>query len=507
MRHGRMGFFRLAIALAFLAAGAAAYAAWTPKEVPPRPLSGPSDRYRVYRIELREAIMGSDVPFFVHRSVVAAQAAKADVVVLDMDTPGGRVDLMMQIRDELIALDMPTYTYVNTQAISAGSLLAIAMDKIVMAPMSTIGGAQVISATGQEIPEKVERKMTSILKAEVRATAKAKGYPVRVCEAFVDSEIDIPGLSPKGEVLTLDQDQAIAASGEVAKSDGTKTTRTLAAFIAEDIDDLLAQEGLTPAQVMSYEMTWSEKMAKYLMHIKPLLLLIGLFAFFIEFKTPGIGVPAAIGIVAFALFFWGSYLADLANVFEIVIFFVGVLLLAMEIFVIPGFGVAGLSGVLLIIVSLVMSMMKLPPASVPDLGTNIVQLRRALWTIIWVFAGLVPLMVLLVRFMPGLPVLRHLVLSPDEAVKAAEEGARRSKAEPLGYDLDLPAEPRSMIGSEGKAVTDLRPAGIGAFGGRRLDVVTDGQYVLQGARIRIVSIHGSVNMVEPLDEPGEDADR
>lgn len=433
----------------------------------------PGQQYVVYKIELHEEIMSADVPFFLHRALVAAKAAKADAVVLDLDTPGGRVDLMMEIRDDLITLKMPTYSYINNSAISAGSLIAIAMEKIVMSPISTIGGAQVISSVG-EISEVVEQKMVSILKSEVRATARYRNHPVDICEAFFDRSIEIPGLSTKGQVLTMDQEQATTFIDP-------RSSKTLAAYVAQDLDELLQKENLWPAEIMTYEMTWSEKLAKWLMGIKGILLLVGLGALLLEIKTPGVGVAGAVGALALALFFWSAYLADLANFIEIAFFALGIVLLLIEILVLPGFGVAGVSGVFLIVLSLVLAMFKLPPPDIPDLGWNMALLTRSLRTIVIVFFAMIPLAWLAAKYLPSAPLFRHLVLTGN-----VPSGGTGSASGTMS---------ESLLGATGVALTDLRPSGMAKVGDRRIDVVTEGDYITRGETVKIVEVQGSVHVV------------
>lgn len=457
------------------------------------------ERALVYKVDLKEGITSTDVPFFIHRALVAAKANRADAIVLDVDTPGGRLDLMMQIRDEIIEVEVPTYAYINKRAISAGSLIAIACDKIVMAPFSSIGGAQVITGTGQALPETVEQKMNSILKSEVRATAKYKNHPVRVCEAFVDRNVEIPGLTPEGEVLTMDQEEATGFEVLADPSDPMSTT-TLAAFIAKDVEDLLAKEGYGRANIMHYEMSWSEKLAKFLMSIKGVILLIGLGALFMEAKTPGLGVPGAIGVIALSLFFWSSYLADMAEFFEVILFVLGFGLLMLEIFVIPGFGVAGVAGVVCVIASLVLAMMQLPPADVPGLQLNTGLMNRAIWTVVFVFVGMVPVIWLTAKLLPSTPLFRYLVLDPK--VVPPEDAKIREARQPAGTRFQEPLEEKELVGQVGVALTDLRPAGKVKVQGRKIDVVTEGEYVEQGRQVRIIDVHGNISTVESVDENG-----
>jgi membrane-bound serine protease (ClpP class) len=461
-----------------------------PKKIPPRELPS-GEKFLVYRIPLHAEI-DSESSFFIHRAVPAAKAAHADAVVLDLDTPGGRVDSAMQIRDDLIELKMPSYTHVNPHAFSAGALIAVALDKIIMAPVSAIGAAQVISSTGQEIPSKVERKYTSALKGEIRSTAKYKGYPVQICEAFVDSEIDIPKLKPKGEVLTMDQEQAITVMGLTNPADPT-SSRTLASYIAVDTEDIMKRESIWPVEIHEYTMSWSEKLAGYLLRIKALLLLIGLVAIYLEIKMPGLGIAGVVGAIALALFFWGSYLADLSGYLEVVLFVAGLGLLLLEIFVIPGFGVAGISGILLIFVSLVMAMIKLPPPNIPDISFNTDQLKQAIWTLVFAFGSFVPIAIILAKVLPATPLYRFLVLNPEET-KAADERLRAEAPKGYGQMRELPAE--QLVGKTGEAVTDLRPAGIVRVEGMPLDAMTRGEYLVKGTQVRVIDVQGSVHMVE-----------
>ncbi|NQU43084.1 hypothetical protein HQ520_07350 [bacterium] len=360
-----------------------------------------------------------------------------------------------------------------------------------MSPFSAIGAAQPITATGQELPEKVDRKIISFLKGEVRATAKYKGHPYRICEAFVDPTIEIPGLTPVGEPLTMDQDEATTFYGLVDENDPT-SSETLAAFVAVDIEDILKHDGLWPADIHEYEMTWSENLAKFLMGIKALLLLVGIAALYLEVKTPGLGAPAAVGVLALSLFFWGSYLADFARFLEIALFILGILLLLVEIFVIPGFGVAGLAGIALVLVSLVLAMVKLPSENIPGLSQWSTQaLSHAIWQVIIVFVALVPIIYILAKFLPATPIFRKLVLNPETAAAESE----RMRAAPVGLRLEKPRPGEALLGVEGTALTDLRPSGMALIDNRRVDVVTEGGYISAGSRVRVIEVHGNYHVV------------
>jgi membrane-bound serine protease (ClpP class) len=445
----------------------------------PRRVLQPGEHYTVYQLDVREDMIGEAMPFFIHRVIEAAKAAKADAIVMDLNTNGGSLEVEFEIRDEIIRLPMPLYAYVNSKAWSAGSLLAVLADRIVMAPQSSIGAAQIITGDGGAIPPVVEQKYNSALKGSIRAAAKDKGHPVPICEAFIDREIRVDGLNRRGEVLTLDQEQATTSTLYVdPNTSKTVVLAPLAAFVAKDMDDLLKHDGLWPAEVVKYRMSWSEQLAKWVLLFRPLLLLIGLGALFLELKAPGIGVPAAVGILALALFFWGSYLADLAGFLEVVLFVAGMALVALEIFVLPGTVLPGAAGVALVLISLVLSMLKLPPPDVPGLAINYGMLSHSLWTVVLVFAGLAVFVGVVAYFFPSIPLLGRLVLDPGKG-----GGSRAAAAE------------ESLMGRVGEAITDLRPAGTALIGGRRVDVVTEGEYIERSATVRVIAIHGNVHTV------------
>ncbi len=453
------------------------------------------DRYRVYRIEMRDDIDNS-LAFSLHRAVVAARAAKADIVVLDIHTNGGTLNATEQIRDDLLSIEVPVYSFINTKAWSAGALLAVTGDKIVMAPLASIGASQVIMGTGTTVPEVMEQKINSALKGQIRAVAKHKGHPVRTCEAFIDRNIDMPGVKPKGEVLTLDSDQATTGTRYVdPDTHQTVRLKPLAAFQAENIEALLQHEKIGPADILNYEMTWSEGLASWLLIIRPILLLLGLGALYVELKTPGLGIAGAVGVFFLALFFWGSYVADLANYIEILLFLAGIVFIGVEIFVLPGFGLAGILGILLVTTSLILAMVRLMPSpNIPELGYNYGMLREALQNFLLVFVGAIPLVWVLSRILPGFPIFRQIVLEPFDPSEAAPEP-------PSGLTLGRRPEPEDMIGKTGVAQTDLHPAGFALVDGRRLDVVTLGDFIGRGQQIRIVEIHKNVYMVEIVEKP------
>jgi len=215
----------------------------------------------------------------------------------------------------------------------------------------------------------------------------------------------------------------------------------------------------------------------------------------VEFKTAGLGIAGAVGVFFLALFFWGSYVANLANHIEILLFLLGIVLIGVEIFVLPGFGLAGILGIVCVTFSLILAMVRLAPApNIPELGYNYGMLREALKNFLYVFIGALPLVWALSRILPGFPIFRRIVLepfSPSESVPAP----------PSGLILGARPAPETMIGRSGVAQTDLHPAGFALVEGQRLDVVTQGDFIDRGEEIRIVEIHKNVYTVERIGAP------
>ena len=403
------------------------------------------------------------------RAMRSARRERASAIVLRMHTPGGRVDSAMKIRDLLIKTTLPTYTYVDNMAISAGAFLALATDKIVMGPSSNIGGALPI-ALGLGGASPVDEKFVSVFASEMRKTAKFKGHPAEIAEAFSNPDIEIPGLKEKGKILTLDFDQA--------------TSVGLAAYVAPTLEALLEREGLAGARVQTFEFTQTDRVARFLSSpfILGLLLLLGMGGIFIEVKSPGFGLPGLLGLSALGLYFFGSYLAHLSGYMEIIIFVLGVSLLLIEVFVIPGFGLFGVAGIVLMAGSLFFALFNLAPKG---FDFHLIQLRVPLLTMTVPFLTAIPLFWFVGRILPHTPIYGTLTLQPPSPPSGASEGFSGA-----------PAASALRVGQRGTTVTELRPTGVAAFEGRRTDVLTEGEFVERGREVVITRIAGNHIWVE-----------
>ena len=405
-----------------------------------------------------EGIIDGGLAAFVVRAVKEAQESGADAVVFEVNTFGGRVDAAVVIRDAILNCSLKTIAFVNKRAISAGALISLATDQIVMAGGSSIGAATAVDMQGKKASEKV----ISYFRTEMRATAEKTGRPPKLAEAMVDEDVDIPDLSPKGKLLTLTTEEAIE--------------HKMAEYTAETLDEVLALNELAGATIVRIRVNWAEQIVRFLTHpmVSSLLITIGFLGLVFEVKTPGWGIGGTVGLVALALFFGSHYLVYLADWWEPTLFILGAVLLLIEILYIPGFGMVGLLGLVLMMIGIFWSFLGHFP-SAQDIEQTFV------WVGVSIIATIV-LSILILRTMPRTAFWNRLVLQREERV---EEGFRSS-----------PAEYEELAGASGVAVTLLRPVGTGLFGKRRLNVVSDGEYIPKGTAIRIVRVEGNRIVVE-----------
>ncbi len=401
---------------------------------------------------------------FVARALDDAAAAGAAAVVLDIDTPGGRVDAAWQIIDAVRDASVPVYAYVNRRALSAGAMIALSAGELYMRPGSTIGAATPITGDG----EKASEKMVSALRSDFRALAEERGFDPRIAEAMVDENVVVDGISEAGKLLTLTTDEAIefgVANGQV-----------------EDFASLLDVVGLPAARTVDVAPNWAEGLVRFLTNpaVAPMLLSLGFLGLLIEIRTPTFGVAGAIGLGALAAFFGAHHLVHLAGLEEILLVAVGLVLILAEVFVIPGFGVAGVLGTGAMLGGTVLGMVGQFPSF--DQVFNAV--------------GLVSLSLILVG-VSAWALLRHLPKS------RRLEGVflRESTSRDIGY-LSAP-EREDLIGHEGVAATDLRPAGTAIFGDERIDVVTEGPWIPADTAVRITQAESYRHVVRAIDPEHE----
>lgn len=412
----------------------------------------------VYRIAVSGVVENGLAPY-VARSLREAQSAGAVAAYLDIDTPGGRIDAAERIADAVRAARIPVYAYVNPRAYSAGALIAISSNGIYMSPGAVIGAATPVNGQGGRAPE----KMVSAMRAEFRAVAEQRGLDPRLAEAMVDENVEVPGVVRKGQLLTLSTGEAIRlgfAKGPVA-----------------DEAALLAAIGHPGARVVSTETNWAEGVVRFLTNplVAPLLLSLGILGLVFEIKTGAFGLGGLLSLISLGLFFGSSFILGLAGWEEVLLLGLGLVALAVEIFIIPGFGVAGVLGILAIVASMVLAMMGGYPTS-GDVAQALAVLGASLFiTAAVIYAWL--------RHLPNSGRFSGLLL----------KGAGHRHA---GFTT-APSRPE-LVGRDGTAITDLRPSGTARIGEERVDVVTEGEYVAQGSRVQVVRSDGYRHVVRVI---------
>jgi membrane-bound serine protease (ClpP class) len=429
-----------------------------PAEVAVEPQAGDAV---VYRIPLTGIVEMGLAPF-IERSLAEARSAGAAAAVLDIDTPGGRVDAAERIGDAIADAGLPVYAFVNRRAISAGALISLATNGIFMRPGAVLGAATPVTGEGETASE----KMVSVMRSEFRSLAEARGLDPRIAEAMVDPDIAIDGVVEQGKLLTLSTEDAVRVgfASEVA-----------------DWNALLAAIGSPEAMVIETEVNWAERTVRFLTHplVAPFLLSIGFLGLLIEIKTPAFGIAGLAGISSLGLFFGSHLIIGLAGWEVIILLVVGIMLILAEAFLFPGFGVAGVLGGLSVLASVFLAML----GSMPTRGDIMIALNVIL-------ASLAITTVLTWQLIRRLP--------KDRRAKGIILHASTSRE--AGY---ISAALRSeLVGREGVAVTDLRPAGTGQFEDEYVDVVSEGGWVTAGVPIRIVRAEGYRHVVRPVSPSG-----
>lgn len=407
----------------------------------------------------------------IRRGLNEAEENGAGAIILHMDTNGGRADATQEIMELLNRTDIPTYTYVDIKAFSAGAYIAVATDHIYMAPASMIGAATPIAASplggAAQMDEATAEKMTSAMRGMIAATAEQHGHPVEIVEAMVDRDVEIPGIIEKGKLLTL--------TGKEAQSEDVDLSRGT----MESLDRLIEELDLNQSPLRTLEITPSERLARFITGsmVTVLLLLGGLAGIYFEIKTPGFGLPGILGLSCLALFFFGHYIAGLAGYEELLLFIAGAVLLFIEIFITPGFGLLGGAGILCLAVSLITAMARGPLFTPPE-GFN-PDYGRALMNFGWSLLGLVVIIALTYRFVfvKSSPFYGKFVLISEEK---REEGYDGSSGKLTG-----------LLEKRGETITRLRPAGKVRIEGRPVDVVSRGAYLDPGTLVEVIEVRGN----------------
>ena len=424
-------------------------------------LDGQPSRPVVYAISI-EGVIDLGLAPFLARTIREAKEAGAAAVLLEINTFGGRVDAAVAMRDTLLNAPVRTIAFVNQRAISAGALIALACDTLIMTPGGTIGAAAPVTGGGTGQTQPADEKSVSYVRKEFRATAETRKRPPELAEAMVDADVEIAGVITKGKLLTLTTSEALKYK--------------VAELTAETVEGALEAAGVPGAEVRRASQTWAETLVRFLTHpvVSSLLMTVGLLGLLVEIRTPGFAAPGTIGLLALGLFFWGHWIVQLAGWEELLLVSIGAALIVLEVFVIPGFSVAGIAGIVVVVAGLGMTLV----GAGATVSVVITALGRVALSILLAMAGALALL----RVLPQLPFGRHLVL--DAGMPAT-----------LGY-VSAPERDSRFLGRTGTALSPLRPAGIAAIDGVRVDVVSDGGFIDAGTPIEVTRVEGNRVVVQ-----------
>jgi membrane-bound serine protease (ClpP class) len=415
--------------------------------------------------------------FFLRRAVKEAERSGAGAVILDIDTYGGELRAATRMLDALFKTSVPTVSFINTNAGSAGALVALSTRQIFMAPVSAIGAAAPVMSGGTDLPTTMNDKVVSYFSGYFRSAAEKNGYNPDIAEAFINKEKEVKigdaVVHAKGSLLTLSAQEAVKAIGGKPM---------LAAGIAASVEEVAQKSGLVIRRI---EPSGFERLAFWVTELAPLFLVIGILGAYLEFKMHGTFIPGGIAVVAFLIFFLGHYLAGLAGWEVFALFAVGIALVLGELLVHPGTIVPGVAGMMLVLGTLLWAMIdRYPSQSFFPTAAMLVTPLLTFATAIGIAAILIGI---LARYLPKTSLYNRLVLSTANA------------RGPSFSTSGLLASPQKLrVGTEGIAQTVLRPSGNAAFGDVMLDVVTRGEFITPGTPLRVLAVEGSRIVVEEL---------
>lgn len=434
----------------------------------------------VYVFPIREDIMPS-VARLTHNCLEEARGMDADLIVINMNTYGGLVDAADSVRTMLLNCEIPVYTFVNNQAASAGALIAIATDRIYMRPGASIGAATVVNQEGTAMPDKYQSFMRSMMRSTAEAHGKvpvvdAKGDTTmvwkrdpQIAQAMVDPTIPVAALPDTTKVLTFTPEEAV----EWSYCEG----------IVSSIPELLAAAGVEDYEIVEYTTTWLDKLLGILTNpaLQGIFIMLIIGGIYFELQTPGIGFPLVVAILGAVLYFAPLYVEGMIKHWEIIVFIVGIILILIEVFATPGFGVLGILGIVATLTGLIFALIDTDllryvptgelPVSIIVKPVMIVLSAVALGAVLSIWLGN--------RFLKGRSQLRNkLVLAMD---MTSEDGY-------VARDTD-----RGLVGREGITTIPLRPTGKVSVGGQVYEAAGDNAtFIEKGVAVTIVRDEGGV---------------
>ncbi|HOX84122.1 MAG TPA: nodulation protein NfeD [Chryseolinea sp.] len=390
---------------------------------------------------------------YVELALDHAEETEADIVIIEMDTYGGVLTDAKDIVDKLMAFKKPLWVFINSDAASAGALISIGCDSIYMSQGATIGAATVVDGSGNKAPEKYQ----SYMRKTMHATAEANKRDPKIAEAMVDENVKLDSLKEPGQILTFSTSEAIAngyCEGKVSS-----------------IEEILAKNNINNYTIDHYELGSADRIVAFFLNpfISGFLILVIIGGIYFEMQTPGVGFPGAAALVGLILYLVPYYMNGLAENWEILALFIGIILIALEVFVIPGFGIAGVSGIAITLMSLVLIML-----NNNAFDFEFVRMNDILISLAAAMGGLLGGIILLFA---GSARLANTKFYGRIALTTTQESNQ-------GYTSNFVRE--SMKGKRGVAYTVLRPSGKVMIEENLYDAFTLGDYVEKGSSIEVM---------------------
>ncbi|MCS6934691.1 MAG: hypothetical protein NZM35_06045 [Chitinophagales bacterium] len=421
----------------------------------------------VYRYEMHDEISPS-MTRLTRKAIEEAEKRKAAYIMIDLDTYGGIVTDADDIRTALLKTKIPTIVFIRNNAASAGALISIACDSIYMRPGATIGAASVVDQTGELAPEKYQ----SYMRKKMRATAEETGRRPDIAEGMTDESLVIDSIKQAGKIITFSAQEAI----KYGYCNG----------VVDNPEDILPKLSGGPYVITDHVITSVEKIILWLVSpaVSGILLLLIFGGIYFEFKTPGTFIPLGVAVAAAILYFAPLYLEGLAANWEIVLFVVGIILLLVEIFLLPGFGVAGALGITFTLTGLTLALVRNI-----DLDFTFVSSRALAMAFFLVITGMTLPLALLLLF--GKRIFSSALFSKISVQASMQKDA--------GFTIKDNSLSR-YVGQIAVCATDLRPAGKILIDGERFDAVADGAFLVKGTRVKVIRLRGNNLIVDVLQE-------
>lgn len=453
---------------------------------------------------------------YFYRKLNKAEALGVDLVIVEIDSPGGYVHTTLNIAERLNEVDWAhVAAFVPKQALSGAALISLGCDEIVMARDGRIGDAGPIFQDDDALFRHAPEKIRSDLVRRVRDMAEAKQRPPAVTEAMVDMDLEVFRCTNKdtGEVKWLSEPELQEDGGAARWDKGAMLQESRKGLFLEVNGAKALEIGLVEGnandrvELAEYfqlakepvvmETSWVDTTIMILNFpvVTGLLFVIGLIALYVELSAPGISVGGLVAGLCFVLFFWSRFLGGTSGWLEILLFLCGVIFLCVELFVIPGFGVAGITGILLMVVSLIMASQDFKPMD----GLSMGSVSTSLLTVVGAAGMSVVGMFALSKYYGSIPILNRLTLPPPTAADVQETLVDEKTGKPLA--TVSAGGLQVQVGDWGMAESPLRPAGKVMFGDEYVDVVTDGTFVDKGKQVRVLQVNGNRIVVREIDEP------